>query len=281
MRSTPTASNALSPPERALSREARAAESLDARSAFVFRFFAYWFERSLRASFHAARRLGPLPAELSERKLVIYANHPSWWDGVAYVVIARQLMRGRDVYAPIDADMLKRYGFMRRMGGFGVDQTSARGAADFLSVGRAALARDAPLMIAAQGRFADTRERPLRLRPGLAHLADAEPDLCFLPLALEYSFWNEKRPEMLFGFGPAIHARELTALPPRERLAALEDRLTATLDDLTAAGLTRDPGRFTTFIEGAGGIDPVYDAWRRLKAAARGKAFSPEHGARK
>jgi hypothetical protein len=56
--------------------------------------------------------------------------------------------------------------------------------------------------------------------------------------------------------------------------------LTATLDDLTAAALTRDPGRFVTFIEGAGGIDPIYDTWRRLKAAARGKGFSPEHGAR-
>ena len=281
MPSTPTASSALSPPERALSRDARAAQNLDARSPAAFAFFAYWFERSLRASFHAARMKGPPPAELNERKLVVYANHPSWWDGVAYVVIARRLMAGRPVYAPVDADMLKRYGFMRRMGGFGVDQTSARGAADFLSLGRAALARDAPLMIAAQGRFADVRERPLRLRPGLAHLADGEPELCFLPLALDYAFWNEKRPEMLFGFGPAIYARQLTALGPRERVAALEDRLTATLDDLTAAALSRDPGRFTTFVAGAGGIDPVYDAWRRLKAAARGKAFSPEHGARK
>jgi 1-acyl-sn-glycerol-3-phosphate acyltransferase len=280
MRSTQTISSALSPPERATPRDARAAERLDARSALVFALFAYLFERGLRASFHAARMKGAAPAELSAPKLVIYANHPSWWDGVAYAVIARRLMPGRAVYAPIDAVMLERYGFMRRMGAFGVDQTSARGAADFLNLSRAALARGAALMIAAQGRFSDTRERPLRLRPGLAHLADSEPELCFLPLALDYAFWDEKRPEMLFAFGPPLFASELIALRPRERLPRLEQRLTETLDDLCAAAMTRDARLFETFVAGAGGIDPVYDAWRRLKAALRGEAFRPEHGAR-
>jgi 1-acyl-sn-glycerol-3-phosphate acyltransferase len=276
MRSMLTARATLSPPERAV----RAAERLDARSPLVFAFFARAFERTLRASFHAARMKGPAPPELAERKLVIYANHPSWWDGIAYVVIANRLLPGRPVYAPIDAAMLERYSFMRRMGAYGVDQASARGAAEFLAVSRGALARGAPLMIAAQGRFSDVRERPLRLRPGLAHLAEGEPDVCFLPLALDYAFWNEKRPEMLFSFGPPLRGRELSALGPRECLAALEDRLTTTLDDLSAAAMSRDPGRFATLITGEGGVNPIYDAWRRLKAAAQGKAFSPEHGAR-
>ncbi len=122
-------------------------------------------------------------------------------------------------------------------------------------------------MVSAQGRFSDARERPLRLRPGLAHLAEGDPDLCFLPLALEYTFWDEKRPEMLFAFGPPLRAGELSGLSARERLARLEERLTATLDDLSAAAMSRDAGRFSTFVSGAGGIDPIYDAWRRLKAA--------------
>jgi 1-acyl-sn-glycerol-3-phosphate acyltransferase len=273
MRSTPIAKATLSPPE---PRAARAQARLDARSDGVFAFFAWVFERSLRSSFHAARRFGPAP-DLSARKLVIYANHPSWWDGVAYVMIAQHLLPGRPVYAPIDAEMLEKYGFMRRMGAIGVDQTSARGAADFLQTCRAALAREAPLMIAAQGRFSDARERPLRLRPGLAHLAEA--DVCFVPLALDYVFWNEKRPEMLFGFGEPL--RGLSDLPPAERLAALEARLTETLDALSAAALTRDPARFTPFLAGAGGVNPIYDLWRRGKAAWRGEGFSPEHGARR
>jgi 1-acyl-sn-glycerol-3-phosphate acyltransferase len=96
---------------------------------------------------------GVAPAELlSARKLAIYANHPSWWDGVAFLTLSRLLMPQRKVFAPIDAAMLRRYPFLARIGAFGVEQASARGASEFLATCRAALAADAPLMIAAQGR---------------------------------------------------------------------------------------------------------------------------------
>ncbi len=82
----------------------RAAEILDARSGVAFAFFARVFERTLRAGFHAARMKGERAAgRRASASWSIYANHPSWWDGVAYVVIARRLMPGRAVYAPIDA----------------------------------------------------------------------------------------------------------------------------------------------------------------------------------
>jgi 1-acyl-sn-glycerol-3-phosphate acyltransferase len=258
-----------------------AAGRIAARSPLAFAFFARVFERTLRGGFHAMRLSGAAPPELlGARKLVIYANHPSWWDGVAYVVLAKRLMPGRVVYAPIDAAMLQRYPFLARIGAFAVEQTSARGAADFLAACQAALDLEAPVVVAAQGRFSDVRERPLRLRPGLAHLADKQPDLVFLPLALDYVFWNEKRPEMLIRFGEPLAARDLP-LSPRARLEALEARLTQTLDDLSTAAMSRDPRRFTTLIDGAGGVNPLYDAWRRLKALARGRSFSPEHGADK
>lgn len=223
---------------------------------------------------------GVVPAELTgARKLVIYSNHPSWWDGVAYVVLSRLLMPGRVVYTPIDAPMLQRYPFLGRIGAFGVEQASARGAGDFLACCRAALAADAVLMITAQGRFVDVRERPLRLRPGLAHLVDLEPDLWLVPLALEYAFWNEKQPEMLIKFGTPVAAADLMPLRARERMHVLEDGLTQTLDELSAAAIVRDAAHFDELLVGKRGVNPIYDTWRRLKATARGKSFSPEHGA--
>ena len=257
-----------------------AASRIAARSPLAFAFFTRVFARTLRGGFHSLRLSGALPAELNAPKLVIYSNHPSWWDGVAYVMIAKLLLPGRAVYTPIDAAMIQRYPFLARIGGFAVDLTRARGAADFLASCREALQRDAPLIVAAQGRFRDVRERPLDLRPGLAHLVDVDPDLRLVPLALEYTFWDEKRPEMLMRFGPALTARDLLALAPRERLQRLEAGLTRTLDELTAAAIARDPARFVTLMSGAGGVNPLYDLWRRLKAALRGRAFSPEHGAK-
>ena len=56
------------------------------------------------------------------------------------------------------------------------------------------------LCITAEGSFTDGRVRPVILRPGLAHLARRMPGAVFLPLALEYCFWNESRPECAASF---------------------------------------------------------------------------------
>ena len=45
--------------------------------------------------------------------------------------------------------------------------------------------------------------RPVRLRPGLAHLARRVPGATIVPLALEYPFWDERTPEALCRFGSA------------------------------------------------------------------------------
>ena len=53
----------------------------------------------------------------------------------------------------------------------------------------------------APGRFCDVRERPVPIMPGLTRLPELAPEAVFLPLALEYPFWSEKRPEALACFG--------------------------------------------------------------------------------
>jgi hypothetical protein len=62
------------------------------------------------------------------------------------------------------------------------------------------------------------------------------------------------------------------------RLARLEGALTETLDRLARDVQTRDPARFRSLLEGRPGIGGIYDAWRRLKATLRGRAFDPSHG---
>jgi hypothetical protein len=53
-----------------------------------------------------------------------------------------------------------------------VETGSARGARHFLTTSQEILSRpDSALWIAAEGRFSDPRERPVRLRSGIGHLA--------------------------------------------------------------------------------------------------------------
>lgn len=101
------------------------------------------------------------------------------------------------------------------------------------------------IWITAQGRFQDVRARPLGLRGGVARLPEIAPDALFVPLALEYAFWEERGGEAFAGFGAPVSGAELLALPRAERLARMEADLTATLDRLSADVIAREAARFT------------------------------------
>jgi 1-acyl-sn-glycerol-3-phosphate acyltransferase len=240
---------------------------------------AAWFSRYFRRHMNALRVAAwgmPIPGT---GPLVVYSNHPSWWDAAVYILLADRLFPTCEGYAPIDAAMLGKYGFFARIGAFAVDLDSPRGAASFLRASADVLSRpDRVLWIAAQGRFADPRQRPVDLRGGLGRLAELAPDTRFMPLAVEYAFWTERGAEALAAFGAPMTGRELLALPRPTRLAHLEAALAATMDRLAADAIARDPARFVPVLEGKAGIGGVYDGWRRLRAMIHGRPFNPAHG---
>lgn len=247
-----------------------------ARSALVCAMAEPYLRRYFRRSFHAVRvaRDG-LPAAAPGRALIICANHPSWWDPMMFALLTRLLFRGRAGYGPMDAAALGKYGVLRRIGVFGIGP-GRRGAARFLRTGLDLLADPTTVLwITAEGAFTDPRTRPVRLRPGLAHLA-RRGEAVVLPLAMEFPFWDERRPEALARFGPKVE------LPPGHDAAtwtaALEAALTASLDALAADAMSRDPSRFVTLVSGRTGVGGVYDLWRRGLAWRRGRRFDSSHG---
>ena len=250
------------------------------RSPRLWRFMAAYFDRFVRRHLNALRlaRWG-VPADATGvAPLVIYSNHPAWWDAAILIVAADRLFSKRESFAPFDAAMLEKYGIFRKMGAFPVDLDSARGAAQFLSASRSILsAPNRAIWITAQGRFADVRARPLGLKPGVARLAEIAPEATILPLAVEYAFWEERGAEAFIAFGAPFAAAELLALPRPERLARLETALTATLDRLSNDVISREPARFETLVAGRRGVGGVYDGWRRLAAALTGRRFEPGH----
>ncbi|MEM9914314.1 MAG: lysophospholipid acyltransferase family protein [Planctomycetota bacterium] len=245
----------------------------------------WYVPRLVRKNFSAVRLLGQPPAVVTEdadTPLLIYLNHPSWWDPVAVAVVTERYFRGRGRvgYGPIDGAGLEKYRFMEKLGFFGIDPASRAGASKFLRVGRAALATPgAILWVTAEGHFTDVRKRPVTLRPGVAHLARKATRGVVLPLAIEYPFGEEKQPEMRLAFGEPITLGEAGG----ERSAAewntlLEDRLTRAMDDLAHATIHGEAERFTLLYDGQRGVGGVYDGWRRLKALLSGKKFNAAHG---
>ena len=245
----------------------------------MFRFFAWLFARNLSASFHAVRLLGAPPDMAGP--LVAVVNHPSWWDAVITIWLSSTLFADRRCFAPMDAKMLARYRFFGRIGAFGIEAGSRQGAAHFLAVSERVLAEpDGMLIVNAQGRFSDVRERPISILPGLAHLARRVPGVTFVPLAIEYAFWDERRPNVLLRFGQPVSTTAVDGRSVSDVAAHLSDALEAAMNELSEASQTRDAGRFRTLMVGRVGINPFYDLWRRARALARGRRFSPAHGDR-
>ncbi len=245
-------------------------DPLAVRSPVLFRLFGLYLRWYFWRSFRGVRvSRGGLPALAAGRPVIIYTNHPSWWDPALFILLSDTLLRDRVGFGPMQANALGRYGLLARMGVFGIDLDSARGAARFLDVSLRVLERpDSALWITAEGAFTDARSRPIRLRPGLAHLARRVEGAVLLPMAMEYTFWNERKPEALVRFGPPIETgrgRDVAAWT-----ALLQAELARTMDALAAESAARDPALFVSVLGGTAGVGGVY---RSLAARPRVAAW--------
>ena len=261
-------------------RRTKTSTSAPAVSALWMRWFTAYAERYVRKHFHAVRVLRS-PPPLSSAPLVVFLNHASWWDPMLCLVLRNRFFMQRESFAPIDADALAKYPFFRKLGFFPVEQHSTRGAVEFLRGSANVLARpNAALWLTPQGRFADARERPVKFRNGLAHLAQRVRSATFLPLAVEYPFWEERRPEICLSFGEPFLVTESLAGEIRSSLSPqfFENLLRTTQDELAGAVIERDVTQFRVIERNSGGIGGVYDLWRRARAMCRGEKFQPEHG---
>jgi len=242
-------------------------------------FFGNYSDGFLRRHFHSLRLLkNGSPATPDALPLVVYLNHASWWDPLVCLLIARRLFRGRDSYAPIESRALQRYRFLQRLGFFGVATETVRGAVDFLHTARSILARNqTALWLTPQGKFVDPRARPLRFQRGLSHLTTQVERAAFVPLAIEYTFWEERLPEILIGFGAPLIFDADRRLSIPEVTQLFECALTSVQDDLAAASLRRKPDEWEMLEHGGGGTSRVYDLWRRTRAKLRGETFRASH----
>jgi len=280
----------MSPPERGRSLGVRSAarnsdsaikSSAPEISKWLLDLFAWYSRRYVRRHFHSLRvsRAAQPPANVNV-PTVVYSNHASWWDPLVGLLLARECFPGRPVFVPMDAAALKGYGFFKRLGAFGVEQGTRRGAVQFLRTARRVLQQPQNVLwLTPQSRFADVRERPVSFKTGIGHLPNQLPRLCFLPVAIEYVFWEERLPEVLVRFGePYETCPDQVQLDPAVWTEFFARRLADAQDALAAEARQRDREKFRCLMHGNAGVGVVYDRWRAFKAWWRGQIFQPEHG---
>ncbi len=250
----------------------------------VSQFYLGWFARYvafyLRRNFHGFSILrSGQPDDVTGWPLLVCLNHPSWWDPLTALHLSQRFFPGRQQYGPIASEGLAKYQFFARLGFFGIDLHSHAGAATFLRMGEAVLSRpNGALWVTPQGAFRDVRERPVLIEPGVGHLARRLKRFAMLPLALEYSFWNERYPEAFACFGTLRTFEDGRAKSTEEWTRTFSEALEDTQDRLSAGVRRRDPQLFESLLAGRAGVGGSYDVWRRMKARLQGKTFHPEHG---
>ena len=216
--------------------------------------FRRYVRRFVRQNFNAVRVAGQKHlSHLPPGPFVCFVNHPGWWDPMTVVLLTDQLFPGRRFAAPMDAEALKRYPTLGHLGFFPIARDSVAGAKEFLKTGQTLLkSADTIMWLSPTGKFNDVREATPFMQ-GLGHLVERNFAGSLFPMAIEYTFWNERSPELLVQFGAQTQA------------------------SLAQLSIARDPSAFTTVMIGKSGIGGVYDAGRRLMAWVQGKRFQGRH----
>jgi 1-acyl-sn-glycerol-3-phosphate acyltransferase len=231
----------------------------------------------VRKNFNAVRVTGQEQlAKLPAAPIVCFINHPGWWDPMTGVLMTDLLFPRCQFAAPMDAEALRSYPILERLGFFAVERETASGAKGFLRTSRELLKNPLTILwLTPAGKFHDIR-KPAPFMNGLSHLVDSDFHGTALPMAIEYTFWNERSPELLVRLGDPIDCASLPA-DRDARTLVFETALATTQTSLAELAIARDPASFTTLAMGRAGIGGLYDLWRRMIAGLRGQQFQDRH----
>lgn len=274
--------------------------------------FQKFLGRFLRGKFHSVSlnrqalenvQLGPSDS------LVIFGNHASWYDPLTAMLLAQRVFGDFRMYAPIDAEALQKYQMFAKMGFYPVEQSNLRGAVKFIRTSSEILRTPgASIWMTPEGRFVDPRHTTAEFMPGLSHLAaklareraeaasDQLPRVWFIPLAIEYVFWEESKPELLTWLGTPIdvancpasfekkasNERNMSlgpeAVSDKQRWnAILFQSLRNAQQELAQASIARDSTQFEILLGGKSGSFFIYDWWRRASGWITGRKVDVSH----
>lgn len=187
---------------------------IDAKRPVLTWALGQYVEWKLRKAFRGVWLEGALPA--GEEGVLCYANHGSFWDGFLAHLLARR--SGRDGYAVMEEQNLRRYRFLTRIGAFSIRRGDSSSALETLRYARSVLQRPkAAVFLFPQGKIEANAQPPLKFERGAEVLARMAKLRC-VPVALRYAFFEHEHPDVL------IHVGEAHAPEP---LAQMESRLGA------------------------------------------------------
>ena len=168
---------------------------------------------------------------------ILFAPHCNWWDGIVLYNTTHRIFH-KEIRLMVEE--LNRFPLLRRGGAYSVNKKSPQSAMKALqySVDVVGDIRNM-LCIFPQGIIRPPHYRPIEFQTGLAYIAENAVKrygkVNLIPMAIDYCFLRDNRPEVIVEFGKRIEMRkgnELDKLSRKELTHYLEHALQETCDNL-------------------------------------------------
>lgn len=137
---------------------------------------------------------------------ILFAPHSNWWDGIVAYTVCNRICK-KEIRIMIEE--LNRFPIIRRGGGYSVNKKSPQSAMESLKYSvRVLKDPKSVLYIFPQGVINPPNHRPLEFQSGLAYITQKAVKeygkVNLLPVAVNYFFLRDNRPEVLVEIGENI-----------------------------------------------------------------------------
>lgn len=173
------------------------------KSEFFEKIFSVYNINLLKRRFHSfnVKGLENLRNRQTSLPLIIYANHSSWWDGLAAFQISHKLKF--DSFIMMEEKYLKRFFLFRKLGAFSVVRENPRSALESVYYAAALLKdSDRVLWIFPQGEILPNDLRPLHFYKGISKIIEKLGKCATVSLTFRYEFLKEFKPEIFVNIKP-------------------------------------------------------------------------------
>ena len=158
--------------------------------------------------------------------VILFAPHSNWWDGIVFYNITHRIFH-KEIRLMVEE--LNRFPLLRRGGAYSVNKKSPQSAMKALkySVDVVGDLRNI-LCIFPQGIIRPPHYRPIEFQTGLANIAQNAVKrygkVHLIPLAVDYTFFRDNRPEVIVEFGERIELSRETMPYDRKELTHMLER---------------------------------------------------------
>ena len=196
----------------------------------------FFFFNMLQNRFYAFRYTGVENYKNRDDKYptILFAPHANWWDGIVLYNIVLRICK-KEIRLMVEE--LNRFPLLRRGGAYSVNKKSAQSAMKALKYSVDLLSDLKNILcIFPQGIIRPPHFRPFEFQTGLAYIAQNAAKkygkVNLIPVAIDFCFFRDNRPEVVVDFGECIEVTAADAgIDRKEYTHFLETRLTKACDE--------------------------------------------------